>query len=72
MIRLLLKTAVCGSPQRADRTAVLLEQLLASVCESIARDRQGVGSRAAGVRGGEARTVAPRCAGAGQGAWKGE
>ena len=35
MIRPLLKTAVCGSPQRADRTAVLLEQLSASVCNSL-------------------------------------
>lgn len=74
MIRPLLKTAVCGSPQRADRTAVLLEQLSASVCESIVGDRQEVRSRATGVRGGEARkkTAAQHCVGAGQIAWEGE
>ena len=48
MIRPLLKTAVCGSPQRADRTAVLLEQLSASVCESIVGQ---AGSRQQGRRG---------------------
>ena len=42
--------------------------------ESIVGDRQEVGSRAAGVSGGEARkkTAAQQCVGAGQGAWEGE
>ena len=63
------KTGVCGSHQRADRTTVFLEQHSGSVYGSFLWDKQGVGSRAAGLRGGEARkeTAAKHCVGAGPG-----